>query len=203
MNKVRIKLLDKILALILLVGWCPMSHAQGNVFAFTTSLGNGSFTLDLNNLILDSSSSNRATFIDPTDILTFNGTNYDHLSLTVVNDLFGVKQYYDGFVIQAGSGNTTNPPDVTLMAFGNSSLIHSNSVPDLFTVLSSFDSFFSGGGVFPQPWIYYQDDLANPLVSGNLDTFQLVASPEPSAISLLGIGAMGILLSRYRGSRKT
>src|ERR1035438_10353621 len=127
MNTHKIKTLGKIMVFSLVVELCLTASAQRNVFSFTTTLGSGSFTLDLNALTMTNSlggvfnSSNSATYADPFDVLTFNGTNYDSLRFTVANDFILLPQFvpFDGFIVEAGSNGTTNLPDVELVAVGD------------------------------------------------------------------------------------
>ncbi len=181
------------------------TFAQTNVFDFTTAIGNGSFTLDLNVLTLSSVSSNTATYTDPVDVLTFNGTNYSNPSFTVINDLHLLNQNDDGFIVQAGSNGTTNPPDVMIIALGNGAIINGTAVPDLFTVLSSYASFYTSGGVYPDPHINFQYDSSSSLVSGDIYSFQLVPEPTTMTLSLLvaiGIGLWHFYVRRVCASHK-
>ena len=195
-----LKKISQTITLVLALSVHYIVSAQTNVFDFTTSLGNGSFALNLNALTLLASSSNGATYTDPLDVLTFNGTNYDSLTFTVLNDFKFLPNHPngDGFIIQAGSNGTTNPPDITILAVGNGSLIADNSVSDLFTILSSFGNFYSSGGPYPSPHIVFQYDLSSQSVSGDLLTFQLVATPEPNAAMLMILGAFCFYCWRSR-----
>lgn len=187
--------------MVLNIGLCSKSFAQTNTFDFSTTLGDGSFTLSLNNLTLDTVSNNFTTYSDPVDMLSFNGTNYDSLIFTVINNLpFIGSQYVDGFIIQGGSDSITNPPDLSIVALGNASIIDGNSASDLVKVLSNFDSFYSGSGVYPSPIIQFQQDSANPAQNGNLLSIELVSSPEPATTSLVALAAMSLFFWRRHPS---
>ncbi len=176
------------------------ASAQTRVFDFTTAIGNGSFTLDLNVLTMATNTSNYTVYNDPVDVLTFNGTNYDSLTFTVINDINLVRQNIDGFFVQAGSNGTTTPPYLSIVAVVNGSIINGTSVSDLVTVLSSYDTFYPGNDVHPPSHIVFQYDSLSPSITGDLYSFQLV--PEPSTATLFFLGATGTFIWHYRGFLK-
>ena len=199
MKRSAFKTISLILPVVLNGLFCSLSSAQGYIYDFTTSIGNGSVSLNLNNLVYLFSANNGATYSDPVDTLAFNGTNYDHLQFSVYDNVhFFPNSYVDGFIIQAGSGGTTNFPDVSLMALGRPSLVTGTSPSDLSTILGSFGSFYNDGLVYPNPWFYYQQDATSPLIQGNLLSVTLDSTPEPATTSLSALGAVGFLMHRCR-----
>jgi hypothetical protein len=192
----------RIMAPAMLASLSLTASAQSSLFDFTTTLGNGSLTLSPNVLTEVGSSNNEAIYADPSDFLAFNGTNYDGLRLVVFNDYnLGLLGLNDGFAILAGTGGTTNLPDITIVATGNSAMINGTTISDLLTVLSNFDQFYTGGGIYPTSQVALQFDSGSfpTTLSGALNTFELVNTPEPGTTALFGLGTISFYWWR-RGS---
>ena len=174
-TSIRIQLLSIAMCL------ASMSIPAQIIFNFTTTLGNGSFTLNTNNLVYTGDNGTAAGYKDTLDSLVFLGITYTNLDFTVYNNSFIVSGR-DGFQILVDKSPFNSDARLGITVSGNSSVVNGLSVADLVTVLSSFDALKTSA--YSTLVLYYNPNPPYQQLFGNVSAFQMQV---PFAMSSAGV----------------
>jgi hypothetical protein len=167
-------------------------------FRFTTTVGNGSFTLNTNHLVYGGDNGSAARYTDVLDTFTFAGVVYTNLEFSVYNNSFIVGNK-DGFQILVDRfSQSSSDARLEIDVSGNNSVASGVSVADLVRVLSGYTALQSNSP-FNTTALYNNPNPPHQQMVGTVTSFELITTPLMSGASVHG-NAFGFDITGGTGS---